>query len=249
MKKEIKKILAKIGYRVNKIPKQEVHLKYDDAFNTQKELLSKFNEKLTIFDVGAYVGHIALKYNKLFPNSKIYCFEPFPESFSKLEQATSSYKNIAVINKGLSDQEGQSKFNANKSAPTNSLLKTYALGKKNWGEGLLDTLGSVDVELTTVDNFVEENNIKKIDVLKLDVQGAEFLVLNGAKQSFEKGIVKMIYTEMIIVPTYEGQIPFEETIKLIKSYGFKLFSLYNFSLSKEGQLRQLDAIFIKSDLY
>jgi len=73
------------------------------------------------------------------------------------------------------------------------------------------------------------------------------MVLNGAKNSLKKGIVNMIYTEIIMVPTYEGQIPFEETIKLIKSYGFELFNLYNFSLSKEGQLRQVDAIFIKSN--
>ena len=115
-----------------------------------------------------------------------------------------------------------------------------------WGKGLLETIGTVDVEMTTLDNFVDENNIKKIDILKMDVQGAEFMVLNGAKKTFEKGIVNMIYTEIIMLPTYEGQIPFDETIKLIRSFGFELYNFFNYNLTDAGQLRQVDAIFIKS---
>ena len=55
----------------------------------------------------------------------------------------------------------------------------------------------------------------------------------------------MIYTEIIMLPTYENQLDFDEFIKLMKSFGFRLFNLYNLSLTKEGELRQVDALFLQ----
>jgi len=249
MKKILNKILSNFGYKINKTSKGKVvlHSNNTDAYKIQRHLINGYSNELTIFDIGAYVGDIALKYNQLFPRSTIFCFEPFPDSYSKLEKNTSSFKNIITINKGLSEHEGYSEFQINSSAPTNSIFKTDKLSELRWGKGLLETIDTIEVEMTTIDSFVKTESIDKIDILKMDVQGAEYMVLNGAKNTLKKGIVNMIYTEIILVPTYEGQIPFEETIKLIKSYGFELFNLYNFSLSKEGQLRQVDAIFIKSN--
>jgi len=253
MKKFINKILGKFGFKIYKVSTKRESSNNNnnsnntDAYKVQKHLIKDYNSELTIFDVGAYVGGIALKYNKLFPKSKIFCFEPFPDSFSTLEKNTVSFNNIICINKGLSAQEGTSKFQTNTSAPTNSIFKAHKSSEVVWGEGLLEALGTVEVEMTTLDNFVTAHAIEKIDILKMDVQGAEFMVLNGAKKTLEKGIVDMIYTEIIMLPTYEGQIPFEETVKLIRSFGFELFNLYNYSLTNKGQLRQVDAIFIKSN--
>ena len=241
-------MFANFGFKISKIStKSVIHSNTTDAFKIQKHLIKDSNKELIIFDIGAHVGGIALKYNELFLKSKIFCFEPFLESFLELEQKTYTFKNIIAFNKGLSDREGFSKFYSNCSAPTNSLLKAHASSELIWGKGLLDNLGTVDIELTTIDNFVLEYHIEMIDILKMDVQGAEFKVLKGAKKTFEKGIIKMIYTEIIMLPTYEGQMPFEETIKLIRSFGFELFNFYNHSLTNEGQLRQVDAIFIKSN--
>ena len=110
---------------------------------------------------------------------------------------------------------------------------------------MLDKKKVINVELTTIDSFVEKHNIKKIDILKIDTQGSEYLVLKGAKESLKRGIVKLIYTEIIMLPTYENQLDFDEFIKLMKSFGFRLFNLYNLSLTKEGELRQVDALFLQ----
>jgi len=48
-----------------------------------------------------------------------------------------------------------------------------------------------------------------------------------------------------MLPTYENQLDFDEFIKLMKSFGFRLFNLYNLSLTKEGELRQVDALFLQ----
>jgi hypothetical protein len=56
----------------------------------------------------------------------------------------------------------------------------------------------------------------------------------------------MIYTEIITLPTYEGQRYLDEILGQMRSHGFDLFNFYNYSCTNTGQLRQVDAIFIKS---
>lgn len=245
----LKRIFALFGVELSRIRKDnEKHTMFDNAFSMQQYLTKDLGESLTIFDIGAYDGGTALHYKKLFPGSTIYSFEPFLDSFSKLEKNTSQFKDIIATNKGVSNKDGKANFNSNIYPLTNSLLDSHESGNAIWGEGLLTTQKSIEVDITTIDSFVEANRISKIDVLKMDVQGAEYMVMQGAKKSIEKGLINLIYTEIITLPTYKGQLHLDEMIKLMRSYGFKLYNLYNLSLTDKGELRQVDGIFIKSDL-
>ncbi len=196
MKKLIKKFFALLGFEFSRINRPT------DVFGIQKYLTKDFDAKLTIFDIGAYDGRTALKYKNLFPESRIFSFEPFPDSFSKLVKNTSSFDNIIAVNKAIGKEDGYAKFNSNNFAPTNSLLDTHESGSKIWGENLLETNKTIDVELQTIDSFVETHSVKKIDILKIDAQGAEYMVLESAKKSFNRSIVNIIYTEIItLLPT------------------------------------------------
>lgn len=240
MKRLIKGFFEFFGFRISRLTKPDPH---QDAFEMQKNIAGNAN---VIFDVGAYVGEVALVYKHLFPGSKIYSFEPFPESYQKLKENVATSDNIIAINKGLTNQSGKQKFYSNKYAPTNSLLAASADADKNWGKDVLSNLESIQAEFSTIDEFVEENNIAEIDILKMDVQGAEHLVLKGAERSLSKGLVKLIYTEIITRSTYEGQAELDVLLKMYKDYGFELFSFYNYSNNSLGQLRHVDAIFVRS---
>jgi len=243
MKYLINDILRQFGYRISRIPPDEGL----NAFEVQKMLLGEAVVDLTIFDVGAYKGDVTLIYKKLFPDSKVYCFEPFPISFSILKKNTSSQCNIFAINKGLGEYTGKSEFHSNRSAPTNSILATLDESRHTWGDGLLDTIETIEIDMETLDDFVRNNHIDKIDILKLDAQGSEYMVLNGARNTLEEGKIKMIYSEIIILPTYKGQKYLDEFLLLLRSYGFDLYNFFNCSFTRKGMLRQLDAIFIKSE--
>jgi FkbM family methyltransferase len=218
-----------------------------DAFDLQKKIVGDAKKSITIFDGGAFKGYVSLKYNKIFPNSTIHSFEPFPESFLTLKQNTLRHKNIKPHNKGLGEYVGTSKFYSNNFAPTNSLLATHVEGDSNWGDKkILDTKEVLDVELTTIDQIVEEENIKRIDILKLDVQGAEYQVMAGAKKTIEKGMIGLIYTEIITIPTYEGQQELDEALKMFRDYGFELFNIYNSGHTEDGRLQYIDAVFVNA---
>ncbi len=238
MKKLFNQFLNNFGYRIQKNISKEQKI-----FNTQKELSSK-TKPLTIFDVGAYEGETVKKYKEIFgAQCTIHAFEPFEETFQKLKRNTASLTNVKLHKLVIGEKNKLADFNINEFTATNSLLASDPSADKYWGKGLMHTKEVIQVPMQTIDALVIENNIDCIDILKMDTQGAEHLVLEGAKESIKQGKIKLIFTEMIVMPTYENQKELHELFEMYHSYGFELYNLYN-SVDQKGQLRFLDAIFI-----
>ena len=160
----------------------------ENAFTTMQRLLMGIKEPV-IFDVGAHHGRISRAFRKLFPTSTIYAFEPFKESFEQLKANTATDPRIHAFNFGLSDREGTQSFHSNLNSETNSLLSTDKSGSQTWGPGLLETQAVVQTQFKTIDSMMEAMQIPGIDILKLDVQGAEHLVIGGALETCSRGII------------------------------------------------------------
>ncbi len=237
MKNIINKSLAKIGYIISKY-----HTKDDLIFEAQKKLLNLTRRNI-IFDVGGYDGKTSLKYNQYLNNNcEIYTFEPFQESFQILKKNISSNKNIKGFNFAVGNQDGEKDFYINNFSATNSFLPPSPEGIKEWGEGLYEAQKLVKVPTVTIDSFVRENNINQIDILKMDTQGTEHLIMEGAKETIAKGKIKVIFTELIVVPTYKNQLALDEMLEVYRRFGFELYTLFNYSNS-EGKLRYMDGVF------
>lgn len=218
----------------------------NDAFEQQRLLLQELSRPV-IFDVGAYIGDISKKYLSLFPYAIIHAFEPYDESYKKIEQNLKNFNNIRTYNFAFSNKCGRSAFNINKFHPTNSLLKSSNQGEKFWGKDLLDTQNIISIETTTIDDFCSQQNISKIDILKLDTQGSEYMILEGARNMLDKKNISLIYMEIILVETYLGQRLFPEVTDLLALSGYRLFGIYNQRISKTNDLNQIDTIFIPSE--
>ena len=214
-----------------------------DAYGVQRKVIER--DDPVIFDIGAHVGSVTNHYRSLFPQASISSFEPFRETFETLRHNTSGDARTNVYNLAISDEPGIVTLNSNVSSATNSLLPTNSRASSYWGAHVLDTLAPVEVEATSIDAFCREHEISQIDILKLDIQGAEYLALAGAHELLSSASVSLVYSELILAPTYEGQRTLQDYLQLFDGYGYQLLDLYH-PVKRGMRLIQADLIFLSA---
>lgn len=216
-----------------------------DPYHEQARLLKRVANPV-IFDVGAHIGQTAVKYNKLFPAARIYSFEPFKASFEMLQVNVKSRPEITPVNLALGALNGKRKLTINRSTATNSLFPTDHRAQETWnGTDVTNTVGEMEVSISTLDTYIQSiPGLNKIDILKLDAQGSEMEILIGARSLMEKGMIGIVFTEIIVMPTYVGQRNLDEYLAYMRTLNYYLHNFYNCCYSNEGQINQLDALFI-----
>jgi FkbM family methyltransferase len=140
----------------------------------------------TVFDVGANQGDWSLLAHRHLPAARIFAFELSPPTFAKLEENTRPCEKISRFNFGLSDHEGATTIHhyPDKPGETSVLLHSFQTG----GVELAGTL-------RTGDQFCAEQGIEQIDLLKIDVEGAEAAVLRGFGKMLAAGRIGAIQFE------------------------------------------------------
>ena len=126
-------------------------------------------------------------------------------------------------------------------------LKSNDEGKEIYGD-LLSNVGKIQVKSQTLDDYLNENSIEQVDLLKLDLQGSELPALIGASNSLSEGKVKCILCEIMFQPHYESQ-PSASAIlqELIEKHDFNLFNLYQHNYH-HGYLCQSDVLIFHSSI-
>jgi len=187
-----------------------------------KNLIQNLNP--IIFEIGCADGIDTKEFLEIFGDGlKIYCFEPDTrniEVFTKggfrpiMPEFTSpiNSKNVVFEPKAVGNVNGVVEFNQSSTiyssslkAPTENLFRT-------WSEISFNTI--LEVESVTLDRYVEQNKIELIDFIWADVQGAEDLLIEGGKNTFETK-VKYFYTEYANVKYYNNSPTKEEILSLL----------------------------------
>ena len=212
-----------------------------NAFKDQKKLLNNI-ENGVIVDVGAHIGNTAELYRNYFSGYKIFCFEPFSESCEYLKKRFINDSNIKIVETALGSKDETKTLYVSNFSNLNSLRRPT---KRAWGFADKKT---IDVETITLDQFCYENDIKQINILKLDVQGSELDVLLGSKTILEKGNISLIYVEWQVVQLYEDHHKYFKIAEFLAGYEYEFFNLYNINESRSGQIRWADAIYTSKKL-
>ena len=170
-------------------PSSHIDCIVNKQINTDKiyDFYFKDKKNLTIIDAGANVGMFSVHCS---PSSKIiYAIEPTPSHFNILKKITTKFNNIIPINCALwGEDENLTFYNIPSNTTANSAVAT--------GGQALTVTGK---KLQTI---IKENNIEHIDLLKMDIEGSEFKILNDDFINYCYSVVDNWFLEVHAYPQY-----------------------------------------------
>ncbi|MEE9406937.1 MAG: FkbM family methyltransferase [Polaribacter sp.] len=218
-------------------------VKYPNLDLRRREKLLSHHKITKILDVGANSGQYALQTFKLGYKGEIVSFEPVNSTFKNLEKKAIKNKNWKVFNYGLGDKEEELEINISENSYSSSLLDIMPSHLKSAPESKI--VGKEVVVIKTLDaifnNFVLDDEVV---LLKLDVQGFEKNVLEGAIKSLKN--IHGIQIEMSVEELYSKEMLYLEMTNYITSLGYNLYSLENgFYDENSGKLLQVDGVFFR----
>ena len=199
-----------------------------------------------ILDVGANCGQYAIEVRSLNYKNKIISFEPVKETFQQLEKVSKADNLWDVYNYALGEKKSELFINVAEKTVRSSFLdmseERFILAPNTKrGEYLRREI----VNIMPLDGvFSELVDGSENIMLKIDTQGYERNVLNGALKSLPK--IKIIQVEASLVPLYDGEMVIDELLDHMKSFGFELVLIEpGFCNPKTGRQLQVDCIFKK----
>lgn len=176
---------------------------YDELFNKEIYKFKAPNSMPFVIDCGANIGLSIIYFKKLYPEAEIVAFEPDNKVFETLQYniGAFNFSNVTLVNKACWNEETTLKF-----------YSEGADGGRNAIES--DSENLIEVKTTRLKHFLN----RKIDFLKIDIEGAEFVVLNDCKDLLYN--VENIFVEYHSFLKQEQYIP--EILIILKNAGFRI---------------------------
>jgi FkbM family methyltransferase len=193
--KKFVKSLVNPGYGLSLVAKKYINYyngySYDFFRNGESELLTKMaalNPK-TVLDVGANVGDWSAIAAEKFPAAVVHCFEISKKTFQTLAGHLKGSR-FKLNNFGLSNETGTLHY---KDYGQNSGVNTIILGATYHDDAVSHAL--IEAPIKSGADYCRENSINFIDFLKIDVEGAEHLVIMGFEELLAKKTIRAIQFE------------------------------------------------------
>ena len=203
-------------------------------FYLERDLQRVFdgNQDIVAIDVGANVGQTALRFRKVFPDCRVWCFEPIPATFEQLKRNLQSLDRVELEPVALGENEGVAWMSVGASSEQSRLMSDATDHQDNKAQ--------VSVKITTLDQFLKERSIPKVDILKTDCEGFDLDVLKGAKSAFERQIVRAVISE-VTFNDRSFHAKFRDIDEYLRRHGHYCFALYDYNgwraLHSEGQFQ------------
>lgn len=224
--KIISKFLGILSNKVRKYVQGEIDYGYADYHKVQHEeqifYIKYLNKGMIVFDVGANIGEMTLLFSRLIgKDGKVFSFEACSTVFEKLESTCqqSGWNNMVLNNLALSDKIGLVDFYvySDDMSGWNSLAKRPL---ENYGINIKPSRCD-RVQSTTLDQYCKDHDIHHIDLLKIDVEGAEHQVLLGAERLLQQKAIKCCVFEFGATTFDMGNTP-EQIENYLANLGYSI---------------------------
>ena len=189
---------------------------------TIKHFKDSLKEGATAVDIGTNIGYYTIiAGKKIGPRGKVFAYEPNKDSFSLLKQniEINNFCNVTPLNIALSDSSGERVLYFGDNKCTHSFADNRKTGKNQV------------VTTDTLDNSLKKYGSPRVDVIKMDIEGAEILALEGMTETIERSPGLIIFTEFYPKAIKRlGKSP----IKFLERFRELNFSIFIISEDKKG---------------
>ena len=248
MIKKIIKLLFNTSFQQKKLIIKDTFLTDENENITRLIKLVKseqhdFDNSL-IIDIGADNGETSKLFSKAFPNSKVVGFEANPKIYTLAKENCEHNKNITLYNNAISDKKEIVDFYVTSNDVSSSINKiNQTEGNSKDYKNELDLKTKVSIQANILDEYTSNQNVL---ILKIDTQGHELKVLEGAKETLKK--TKFVLIEMSNHNLYINGCKYFEVDDLLRKNNFTLADIIVTYRKKGMLLTEYDAVYMNNNL-
>jgi len=200
---------------------------YLDAFEVQNfQLLGRILKRgMCVIDVGANIGLYTLLFCKMVGDEgNVYSFEPAPQAYSrlKLNVDLNHFANAKLFNMGVSESTGKRQFYMCEDDAYNSL------GSKP----MMPIKQTIEIPTTTLDEFCLQEGIRRVDLIKIDAEGADLLIIKGAAKLLASESAPIILCEYNRLAVQGFDFAIGDLYTHMIKTGYELYEVKNQKLHK-----------------
>ena len=192
--------------------------------DTTAFFISKIRPGMTVVDIGAHIGYFTRLFSKLVGSrGKVVAFEADPFIFELLKKNTKRLKNVDMRQLAVGDRNGSTDFyhSEEKSGCSSTVEKLPILFKKR----------KITVPACDLDSILESSGVKRVDLIKMDIEGGEPRALRGMQRTLEKNHDIILVTEFAPEWIRAGGMAPLKFLEELKNLGFSVYSLATGSLT------------------
>lgn len=195
-----------------------------------------------VLDLGANIGYFALLAAKLVgPGGRVFAFEPEPRNFGYLTKniELNGYRNIQAFQKAVSDKNGSTDLYVCSYDSGHHTIHQYE-GIEAYRRGRASEKQAVRIETVALDDFLKDKT-DCVDVIKMDVEGAEALALAGMRNTLNKNRhVRVLLEFFPLLMKKMGSDPRVYAESLLNDFGFSIYAIgheYSLENTERGLIR------------
>lgn len=191
-----------------------------------------------VIDVGAHRGETCRALLRQFPGVTVHALEPVAENFAVLQSAFGGAPGVHLHRLALGAESGSLKIVLQPDSQTHS-LRHAATGA--------EPVGRVEqVTVTTLDDFVAAEGLRRIDLLKIDTEGFELQVIRGGARTLAAGAVDAVLLEASLDPEDQVHTPLAEAARALRAHHFELASIHEQVMWRDpARLAYFNAFFVR----
>ncbi len=211
------------------------------AFHLLRRLRVESPEFMTIIDGGANIGQFARAALMTYPSANLIAFEPLLEEAQTLRKNLADTPRATVLQSALGPENGHLQFHRNSYSLSSSALPLH----QNHQDAFPDAVeeGTVEVPVGRLDDLLDDFELPRPALLKLDLQGFEIPALRGATKILTE--IDCILVETAFKPLYQGEALFPELNAFLEAAGFRFSRPLDVLEDPNGSIVQMDALFVR----